>query len=65
MANVDLVPIKEACQLWKRDKRTLMSWAESGQLLYDKLCGKGKKGAEKVFWYIETPSARQKRIFNN
>ena len=58
----DLVPIKEASRLWQRDQRTLKKWALAGQLRYDIL---GTEKNVNAYWYIETPDARQKRIFNN
>lgn len=57
-----IVPIKEACRLWQRDKRTLKKWALKGILRYDVI---GDKNSERACWYIETPAARQQRVFNN
>jgi hypothetical protein len=58
---VDIVPIKEACRLWQRDARTLKKWALEGILLYDIIGGKSDRSQ----WYIETPTGRQNRVFNN
>lgn len=59
---IEIVPIKEACRLWRRDARTLKKWALSGLLLYDIL---GSDESRKSTWYIETPTGRQNRVFNN
>ena len=58
---VELVPLKEAVDLWRKDKRTLMSWARAGILKYDVI---GHANSKRSQWYIETPSGRYNRIHN-
>lgn len=58
---IDIVPIKEACRLWRRDARTLKKWAQDGRLLYDII---GNENSRQAAWYIETPTGRHNRIFN-
>lgn len=60
--NLELVPIKEACRLWHKDRRTLKSWARRGLVLYDAV---GDENSAYTAWYIETPAGRQARVFNN
>ena len=62
MDAVDLVPMKEAKRLWQRDARTLKKWAYKGFVKYDII---GNESSRQGAWYIETPSGRQARVFNN
>lgn len=59
---IDIVPIKEACRLWQRDRKTLKRWALDGVLLYDIV---SKKDSRQVYWYIETPEGRYNRLHND
>lgn len=55
----DWVGIKEACDLWQRDIRTLKKWVASGELRAQ--CIKVDK-KDRPQWYFETPAARYERL---
>lgn len=57
----ELVPMSEACKLWRKDKRTLIRWADAGIVRFDKIESPKKKYP---LWYIETPNGRYNRINN-
>lgn len=57
MAKVVFISAAEATQRYKKDLRTLKSWARSGYLLYQ-VIGAGRKKQE---WLFETPEARYAR----
>ena len=60
-SRIDIVPLQEACKLWRRDRRTLMSWARAGRILYDII---GDESSQRGAWYVETPSGRYNRVHN-
>lgn len=58
---IEIVPLQEAVALWHKDRRTLMSWARAGILLYDII---GHSESKRGQWYVETPTGRYNRIHN-
>lgn len=55
---VDLVPMQEACKLWRKSAKTLKKWAQLGIVLYDII--KYDESLREQ-WYIETPNGRYNR----